>query len=702
MKHILFIIAAGVALSLQCRAQESVSRKTGFITGTEAMSKIERLPFLFPPGTKKNRFISYDASGGNGFGLLQSTFKKYIDRNGELVLFDSYGPGCLYRQQMNIWINKGIGKKSESLRIKYYFDHEKNPRIDLPVKDFFQGLHAPVTPPFTMLDKNNKFGICYYPFRFREHLKVTLSDTLITRLLKENNDDGCNWYQYDYLTYPQESQVTSWFPVPDKYADQVKQQWENTGRDPKETAGNRYVEKNISLHPNESAVAFELRQPASISAIQLQLTPYQADIFYNTYLRVFWDDSSQPAIDMPISYFFGGGGPKDNQWQSSLSNLLWGFNGAKHEMYCYWPMPFWKNARIELLNKSQREISQLVTKIAYKPASVYHYPKEKTAYFMAKLTKDSTTGFWTRKFEKPYVTAFKEEGCGHVVSINMWSGNFLEDGDEFSYIDNSRMPWIHGDGTEDDFNQGWAGFTYNKPLWGAMVSGVKGSYRIHLNEPYIFYRSIDLRFEQTAGKYGDKTMKERGRAGTKDSICETEFVVCYYKTDAGKMLLQSDSIDVGDSASEKAHSWKIEGQQWNGTLTQSYDSYETADDYGLTTDNGRSFNKLCEFKVHLHPDNQGVRLMARINRYGNGLQTGNVYVDGKKLAVPWHIVTYSDMDKRGKRSFDGWFDAEYEIPASFTRGKNQITVKIQHIQSQKQELNSFYYWVFCYKKGNER
>ena len=221
-----------------------------------------------------------------------------------------------------------------------------------------------------------------------------------------------------------------------------------------------------------------------------------------------------------------------------------------------------------------------------------------------------------------------------------------------------------------------------------------------MNEPYIFYNSIDMRFEQTFSRYRKEVLRARWRPGMNDSICETEFVVCYYKSGSGKILKLSDSLNVGDLASEKAHSYKIEGQQWNGTLTQSYDSYETADNYCETTDNGRAFNKYNEFKVHLNPKNEGVRLMTRINRTENGLQTGNVYVDGKKLAVPLHVVTYSDMPKKGDRSFDGWFDTEYEIPKEYTQGKDHITIKVEHVQSLKNELNSFYYWVYCYLKSN--
>jgi hypothetical protein len=691
-KSILMILLTGSVMLSSCRTEQPEYR---VITGLEAMAKIERLPYLFPPGTKKNRFISYDPSGGNGFGFFQSTFKQYVDDRGELVIFDAYGPGCLYRQQMNIWIDNGVGKKSETIRIRYYFDHDTVPGMDVPVKEFFRGDHAPVTEPFTMMDKNIRFGICYYPFPFREHLKVTLSDTLITRLLGTGHDDGCNWYQYDYLTYPQGTAVQSWAPGDSEYEATVRKQWNNCGADPKDTAGNEYREQRVTLRPDEETVIFESGEKASVSSIDLGIAPYSAGTFYNTQIRIYWDGSDQPAVDMPVSYFFGGGGPKDGQLKNAMHSLLYGYDSTR--LYCYWPMPFREKAKIVILNRGRETITSLTSRVGYKPASVYDYPGDETACFMAKLTKDSTEGVWTRKFEKPYVTAFEEEGHGHVVLVNMWSGNFLEDGDEFTYIDSQRMPRIHGDGTEDDFNQGWAGFTYDKPLWGALKSGVKGAYRIHMNEPYIFYDHIDMRFEQTGGLYGMPAMLERRRPGTNDSICEAEFVVCYYKSKSGRMLELSDSLDTGNPDSEKKHSCKIEGKQWEGELTQSYDSYDTQDDYCVTADDGVSFNKYCEFKANIHPGNNGVRLMARINRKDNGLQTGNIYVDGKKLQAPWHIVTYSGIPRQKNKSFDGWYDYEYEIPSKCTKGKDKITIKIEHVQSLKNELNSFYFWIYSYK-----
>jgi len=200
---------------------------------------------------------------------------------------------------------------------------------------------------------------------------------------------------------------------------------------------------------------------------------------------------------------------------------------------------------------------------------------------------------------------------------------------------------------------------------------------------------IDMRFEQNGGKYGDIPMFARRRAGTNDTICETEFFVAYYKTTGG--LILTDSIDIGNLNVN----YKVEGETWRGSLTQSYDSYDTQDDWCVTADDGVAFNKYVEFKANINPSNNGVRLVVRINRKDNGLQKGKVYIDGKRLPLPWHIVTYSSIERQ-KRSFDGWFDAEYEIPAKYVRGKEQITVRIEHEQSLRGELNAFFVRIYSY------
>ena len=665
--------------------------------GFEAMSKIERLPLMYPSGTKKNRQITYDPTGGNGFGMFLSMFKKYVDEKGEIVFFDAYGPGCLYREQMNIWLNNGVGANNKSIRIKFYFDNETTPRLDVPVFEYFNGEHPPVTDPFAFRQKS-QFGVVYYPFAFEKRLRITLADTLLTRMVKDSIEKSCNWFQFDYLTYPQGTKVKTWNPATEQeYESTTRKQWENPGQDPKNTAGDRVVEKNISLRTGEQAVLFDLKEEGSITAIRLNINPFTPETFYNTNIRITWDDRSLPAVDLPVSYFFGGGGVKDNHWNDTFACLLHGFDAQKGTAFCYWPMPFWKRATISIVNNSTENINNLNSRISWKPSSVLNYPQKETGYFMMKLTKDTSPGGVTRKgFAKPYANAFFSKGHGQVLALNLWSGNFYEDGDEFTYIDGSNNPQIHGDGTEDDFNQGWGGASYQKAIWGALTSGVKGSYRIHLNEPYIYYDQIDMHFEYTNSVYGGES--PRKRTGTDSDKIETEFVVWYYQTPFGSKLQLTDSIDIGNKQSEQAHNYKIEGQTGADTLTQGYDSYESNSAYRIVTDDGRSFDNYCEFDANLLSDNQGVRLRKRINRTGNGIQTANVYVDGRKLPVPWYINTYSDGGFLKDRKFDGWFDSEYEIPADYTKGKKKVRIRIEYVQSIKKELNSYYYWVFCYNK----
>lgn len=677
-------------------AQKKVEKlSNSVVTGFEQMAKIQRLPLLYPEGTKKNRMISYDASGGNGFGLLINTFTKYVDENGDVVIFDACGPGCLYRQQMNIWTNNGIGNISNTIRIKYYFDDEKTPRLNAPVLDFFKGEYAPVEKPFGFREIK-QFGDVYYPFAFNKRLKITLSDTVITRLLKENNDRSCNWYQFDYLTYPQDCKVKTWQNKVDPYEEITKQQWLNLGKDPKTTEGNIVEEKKISIAAGSSSVIFSRNEKASIAAINFKMAPFDSLTFYNTKIRISFDDLKAPAVDMPISYFFGGGGWKDQFSKKTLKTLLYGFDATEGTAYCYFPMPYFKKAKIEIINNSPVNIESLQYKISVKPATVVDYPQDQSAYFMAKVTFDSTPGGQTRKgFIKPYQNAFIENGRGHVEAINMFSGNFNEDGDEFTYLDDSNTPQIHGSGTEDEFNQGWAGGLFQQPLWGSLKNGVKGSYRIHMNEPYIFYDNINIRFEDNAGKYPGEA--PRRRYGTPDSMIETEFMIWYYKAPGGSVLKLSDSIDVGNTASEKVHNFFVQGQTFYETTETCFDSYETADNYMQMKDDGKGYNKSMSFNVNVGSNNKGIRIRNRIYRTGNGIQVANVYVNGKKLPNPWYILTYSDQTARRNRSFDGWFESEYEIPAKYTSGKDQVNIKLEHVRSVKNELNSYFLKVYSYQ-----
>ena len=203
------------------------------------------------------------------------------------------------------------------------------------------------------------------------------------------------------------------------------------------------------------------------------------------------------------------------------------------------------------------------------------------------------------------------------------------DGDEFTYLDGSRTPQIHGDGTEDDHNQGYGGDAYQKPLWGGLVNGYQTAYRLYYNDSYIFDQHIKINYEFS-------------REGGHDNGGETDAVVYYYKAASGGRMVLTDQLDVRDPAAEAAHRYSVTGQTWAGTRRSGYDGYERDYEYDSCQDDGRAFDGHSEFTVTISPANHGVKLRRRLFRSGNGQQRAFVYVDGVRVNErPWDVCTLS-------------------------------------------------------------
>jgi hypothetical protein len=381
---------------------------------------------------------------------------------------------------------------------------------------------------------------------------------------------------------------------------------------------------------------------------------------------------------MPLGLFFGGGGETyancKHVPEMSLRTLFYGFNGTNHDFYSYWPMPYWHSARLELVNESDEDLGSVACELQYKPADVLTYPNGHAGYFCAKRTRARDPGHGL------FNTAFEENGRGQVVGLSFYSTQYAMDGDEFTYIDGSRTPQIHGDGTEDDHNQGYGGDAYQKPLWGGLVNGYQTAYRLYYNDSYVFNQHILINYEFS-------------REGGHDDGGETDAVVYYYKAGSAGHLLLTDQLDVGNPAAEAAHHYSVTGQTWAGVRRSSYDGYERDYEYDSCQDEGRAFNGDSDFTVAISPMNQGVELRRRLFRSGNGQQRAFVYVDGVRVDErPWDICTSSSAP-----AYQGWYDADFEIPAAYTQGRHQLHLRVQNVGGSKSEINEFYYWVYCYQ-----
>ena len=75
-----------------------------------------------------------------------------------------------------------------------------------------------------------------------------------------------------------------------------------------------------------------------------------------------WDSREDPSIDAPIALFFGTGTLHNRDDEEYLVKALpvnVRFTEDRVHLACYFPMPFFKSARIELIGAEQDAVSDV-------------------------------------------------------------------------------------------------------------------------------------------------------------------------------------------------------------------------------------------------------------------------------------------------------------------------------------------------------
>ena len=199
-----------------------------------------------------------------------------------------------------------------------------------------------------------------------------------------------------------------------------------------------------------------------------------------------------------------------------------------------------------------------------------------------------------------------------------------------------------------------------------------------MNDSYVFNSRIEIRYEHSL----------LGATGSP----RTDYIVWYYLAKPGYGNLElTDEVDVGNAVSEQDHAYTVSGEIGSASTVSSYDRFEQGDPYP-TTDEGRFFTGSSAFRVRIDPDNEGVKLRRRTNRNVSNVQRANVYVDGVLIPdTPWYLC---DLPAPAETAF---VDTDFEIPAAYTRGKDRITVRVEHVAGQKVDGNNeYYYWIYSY------
>ena len=236
------------------------------------------------------------------------------------------------------------------------------------------------------------------------------------------------------------------------------------------------------------------------------------------------------------------------------------------------------------------------------------------------------------------------------------------------YVDGCATAKIESDGAESRGGFGW-GFCgpYSGPL---TCQDRRDSWTQTRNMPgecYPFYSRIDVRQENLWHDVHWKWMLYQP-AKTRDY----HGAVFYYGI-GQPTLVQTDTLDVGDTDSERTHCYQSDGAAV--ALKARYEGCTFEDNQysggfvpGEVTDTGHAVKTASEFTVAIRPANDGVLLRRRSDQQF-GRQRAQVFVDGEPVSErTWY--------RADRNPHLRWLEDEFEIPAHYTKGKDRIRVKL--------------------------
>ena len=212
---------------------------------------------------------------------------------------------------------------------------------------------------------------------------------------------------------------------------------------------------SISLECNQETTIAEIEGPGMIQHIWMTVrnqTELGSFVLRDLIIRIYWDNSNDPAVVSPLGDFFcnGFGEYCDVNSLPIVVNPTGGFN-------TYFEMPFAKHARITIENQHPKVLSSFFYTINY--ALVDELPKNHM-YFHAHWSRCRIT-----EKQNDYTLIENINGPGYYVGTYLaltaleryWWG----EGEFKFYIDDDDdYPTITSTGTEDYFGGAWAFHKY--------------------------------------------------------------------------------------------------------------------------------------------------------------------------------------------------------------------------------------------------
>jgi hypothetical protein len=253
-----------------------------------------------------------------------------------------------------------------------------------------------------------------------------------------------------------------------------------------------------SVKAGETKTLLDINSAGIIGRIWCTINDRSTLMLRSLRVRIYWDGSAKPAVDVPFGDFFCAGLGRPVAFQSEL------FSDPEGRSFnCYIPMPFKKGARLTLTNEGKTELDALFFDIDY---TLLAKAPTDMLYFHACWNRriHNTPG---KDFELLPPIAGKGRFLGVNIGVNVdssYGNTWWGEGEVKMYLDgDSTNPTINGTGAEDYIGTGWGEGQYTNLYQGCTVAdGKKGQYafyRFHIPDPIYFQQGFKATIQEIGG-----------------------------------------------------------------------------------------------------------------------------------------------------------------------------------------------------------
>ena len=246
------------------------------------------------------------------------------------------------------------------------------------------------------------------------------------------------------------------------------------------------------FHAGMTHTLLETDGPGMVRHIWITVPPGNVMHMRNLILRMYWDHSPHPSVEVPLGDFFGVAHGRQRAFTSDFVYMQSGKG-----LNCWIPMPFAKHARITLENDAGGEVQMLFYQVDYTLGDAI---TPDTGRFHAQFRRMNPCPF--REDYELLSTRGRGVWLGAVIGVrtrfrDAWWG----EGEVKFYIDgDTTLPTICGTGSEDYMGSAWGLETVYTPFQGAPLvdneHGLYSLYRFHGRDPVYFQSDLRVTVQQ--------------------------------------------------------------------------------------------------------------------------------------------------------------------------------------------------------------